>query len=175
MYPFSLSTTRSKRLRKFRVTHNTRENAQILSKQVIGDIFSQSRYCCWSVCVVPVLYIAPEEIVQRMEIKAVQRPAPAHFFFSGKRCEMTRFLKWISTKSKVRAAVCALIPSCWNPNFKNFFIAVNWEKASSKLWIDFKSSVIWKSSDLVVLWKIFFGVLLFGWCPKMGCKWKKWN
>ncbi len=43
------------------VPGNQRENAQILSKRVenIGDIFSQSRNRYQSVCVVPVLYIAP--------------------------------------------------------------------------------------------------------------------
>ncbi len=47
------------------VLDNQRENARIFSKQIenMGDIFSQSRNHCWSVCVTPVLYIAPEEIV----------------------------------------------------------------------------------------------------------------
>ncbi len=67
-----------------KVPRNQRENARILSKRVenIGDIFSQSRNRCRSVCVAPVLYIAPEEIVQRTEIGAVPRPAPAPFFLA---------------------------------------------------------------------------------------------
>ncbi len=113
-----------------KVLSNQRENAGILSKRVknIGDIFSQSRNRCRSVSIAPVLYIDPEEIVQRTEIGAVWRPAPAPFFLSGKWFEMTRFLKWVSTKSKVRSAVCALAPSCWNQNFEKFFIVLNWGK-----------------------------------------------
>ncbi len=91
------------------------ENARILSKQVknICDIFSQSRNCCRSVCIAPVLYIAPEKIVQRTEIGSVQQPAPAPFFLSGEKFEMTCFLNWVSTTSKVRSAVCASAPP-WN-------------------------------------------------------------
>ncbi len=53
-----------------KVPGNQRENAWILSKRVenIGDIFSQSLNYCRSICVVPVLYIAPEEVVQKTEI-----------------------------------------------------------------------------------------------------------
>ncbi len=103
------------------VPGNQQENARILSKRVknIGDIFSQSQNCCRSVCVVSVHYITPEKIIQRTEIGAVWQPAPASiFFFSGKLFEMTSFLKWVSTKSKVRSAVRAIAPSCWNQ--KNF-------------------------------------------------------
>ncbi len=61
------------------VPHNQRESAWILSKRVenIGDISLQSRHCYQSVCVTLVLYIAPEEIVQRTKIRAVRKPAPA--------------------------------------------------------------------------------------------------
>ncbi len=113
------------------VLGNQLDNARILSKQVenIGDIFSQSRNFCRSVCVAPVLYIASEEVVQKTEIEAARRPALASLFLSGKQFEMTGFLKRVSTKSKVRSTVCALATSCWNQNFKNFFNAVNWRKA----------------------------------------------
>ncbi len=109
------------------VPDKQRENARILSKRVenIGDIFSQSR-TRWSVCVAPVFYIALEEIVQRIEIGVVQRPAPAPFFLSGKWFEMTRFLKWVSTKSMVRSVECALAPYFWNQHFEKVFIAMNW-------------------------------------------------
>ncbi len=52
------------------VLGNQWENGQILSKGVenIGDIFLQSWNRCRSVCVAPILYTAPEEIVQRTEI-----------------------------------------------------------------------------------------------------------
>ncbi len=53
-----------------KVLGNQRENARILSNRVenIGTIFLQSRNRCWSVCIAPVLYIAPEEIVYRTDI-----------------------------------------------------------------------------------------------------------
>ncbi len=105
------------------VPGNQRENARILSKQVknIGDIFSLSQNLCWSVCVAPILYIAPEEIVQRIEIGAVQLPAPAPIFFlSGKWFEMTRFLKWVSIKSNQISHVC-LNPILLKPKFRKFF------------------------------------------------------
>ncbi len=94
------------------VKGNQWETARILSKRVknIGDIFSLSRNHCRSVYIAPVLYIAPEEIVQRAEIGAVRWPAPAPFFLCRKWFEMMCFLKWVSTKSKVRSAVCALAP-----------------------------------------------------------------
>ncbi len=113
------------------VPGNQRENAWIFSKQVenMGDIFSQTRNRCPFVCVAPVLYITPVEIVQRTEIRAVWRLAPAPLFLSGKWFEMTRFLTWVSSQFMVRSAVCALAPSCWNQNFENFFIAVNCGKA----------------------------------------------
>ncbi len=52
------------------VPGNQWENARILSKRVknIGDIFSQNWNRCRFVCIARVLYIAPEEIVQRTEI-----------------------------------------------------------------------------------------------------------
>ncbi len=105
-----------------KVPGNQRENARILWKRVenIGDIFSQSRNRCRSVW-------APEEIVQRTE--GCTAASSSSLFLSGKRFEMLRFSKWVSTKSKVRSAVCALAPSCWNQNFENFFIVVNWGKA----------------------------------------------
>ncbi len=76
------------------VPGNQQENVRILSKQVenIGDIFSQSRNRCRSVCVALVLYIAPEEIVQRTEIGAVRQPAPDPLFLRGKWFKMRRFL-----------------------------------------------------------------------------------
>ncbi len=64
------------------VPGNQRENARIISKRVenIGDIYLQSRHRCWSVCVAPVLYIAPEETVHRTEIGALRRTAPSPLF-----------------------------------------------------------------------------------------------
>ncbi len=105
------------------VPGNQQENARILWKRVenIGDIFSQSRNRCHSVCVALVLCIDLEKIVQKNEIGAVRLPAPVTLFLSGKWFEMTHFLKWVSTKSKVRSAMCALAPSCWNQNLKYFF------------------------------------------------------
>ncbi len=102
---------------------NQRENARILSTRVenIGDIFSQSQNRCRSDCVAPVLYIAPEEIVQRTEIGLYgRRPAPALLFLSKKPFEMTHFLKWISTKSKLRSVVC-LSPILLKPKFRKIF------------------------------------------------------
>ncbi len=77
------------------VLGNQRENDRIFSKWVqnIGNIFSQ----CWnrqSVCIAPVLYTAPEEIVQRTEIEAVQWPVPAPpFFFEWKTVRNDALLK----------------------------------------------------------------------------------
>ncbi len=62
---------------------NQWENARILSKRVenIDDIFSQSRNCCWSVCIAPVFYIAPDEIVQRTEIELYDGQLQPPFFW----------------------------------------------------------------------------------------------
>ncbi len=111
------------------VSGNQWKNARILSKRVenIDDIFSQSR-SRRSVYVALVLYLAPEEIVQRTDIGLYGNQLQAPFF--ERRFEMTRFLKWVSTKSKVRSAVCALVLSRWNQNFEKFFIAVNCGKVS---------------------------------------------
>ncbi len=65
-----------------KVLGNQQENGRILSKRVknIGDMFSQSRNRCPSVCVAPVLYIAPEEIIQRTEIGLHGRQLQPPFF-----------------------------------------------------------------------------------------------
>ncbi len=93
------------------VPGNQREKALILSNRVenIGDIFSLRRNRCRSVCVSLVLYIAPEEIVQRLRsgFMAASSSPP---FFEHKQFEMMSFLKCVSTKSKVRSAECAFKP-----------------------------------------------------------------
>ncbi len=64
------------------VTVDQRENERIFLKRVknIGDMFLQCRNRCRSVCVAAVLYIAPEEIVQRTEIGLYSGQLQSPFF-----------------------------------------------------------------------------------------------
>ncbi len=121
MCPPSLSTTRSKCLRQF--LGNQRENAWILSKWVenIEDIFLQSRNRCRSVCVAPVLYIAPEETVQRTETEAVQRPVPAPFFFERKMFPNDALLEASFNQNQGQISRVCLSPILLKPKFQEFF------------------------------------------------------
>ncbi len=105
------------------VLGNQRENALILSKRVenIGDIFSQSRNHCRSVCVALVLYIAPGEIVQRTEIKAVRRPAPAPLFSEWKRVRNDALLEVSFNQIQDHISRVCLSPTLLKPKFQKFF------------------------------------------------------
>ncbi len=105
------------------VPGNQQKNARILSKRVenIGDIFSQNRNHCRSVCVAPVLYIASEEIVQKIEIKAVRWPAPAPVFFEQKTVRNDALLKVSFNQIQGRISRMCLSPILLKPKFRKFF------------------------------------------------------